>query len=71
MDKRITVTIASNSHEGNIYAILGKVRQEMRKRQLIQKYNDLYFDVLNSDSYTAAIARIRQDINLVDSDAAI
>ena len=71
MENRITVTIASRGHEGNIYAILGKVRTEMRKRQLIQKYNDLYFDVLNSGSYTDAVARIRQDINLVDSDKAI
>lgn len=71
MEKRITVTIASRGHEGNIYAILGKVRTEMRKRQLIQAYNDLRDGVLNSESYTDAIARIRQDINLVDSDGAI
>jgi len=71
MEKRITVTVASRGHEGNIYAILGKVRQEMRKRQLIQAYNDLRDDVMNSGSYADAIARIRQDVNLVDSHGAI
>lgn len=70
MDK-VTITIASKGFEGNIYAILGKVRYEMRKRQLIQKYNDLYFDVLNSKSYTEAIARIRQDVDLIDTDNVI
>ena len=71
MDKRITVTIASGGPEGNIFMILTKVRQEMRKRQLIQAYNDLRDDVTNSHSYADAIARIRQDINLIDTDGAI
>ena len=71
MEKRITVTVASKGPEGNIHAVLGKVRQEMRKRQLIQAYNDLRDDVLNSGSYRDAIARIRQTVNLVDTDKAI
>lgn len=71
MEKPITITIASSSPEGNIYAILGKVRQEMHKKRLIQKYNDLYTDVCNSSSYTDAIARIRQDVNLIDTDEVI
>jgi len=69
--EKITVTIASRGPEGNVHAILAKIRQEMRKRQLIQKYNDIYFDVMNSGSYPDVIARIRQDINLVDSDGVI
>lgn len=65
---QIKITIASNGPEGNIYAILAKVRAEMRKRRLIQKYNDLYCDVINCKSYQEAIARIRQDIELIDTD---
>ena len=71
MEKRITVIIASKGYEGNIYAILNKVRTEMRKRQLIQAYNDLRDDVLKSGSYTDAIARIRQTVDLIDTDKVI
>ena len=69
--KQIKITIASNGPEGNIYAILAKVRVEMRKRRLIQKYNDLYCDVTNCKSYQEAIARIRQDVDPVDTDKQI
>jgi hypothetical protein len=69
--ERIKITIASSGPDGNIYSILGKVRAEMRKRRLIQKYNDLYFDVTNCNSYQEAIARIRQDVDLVDTDKII
>ena len=68
---QIKITIASGGPEGNIYAILAKVRAEMRKRRLIQKYNDLYCDVTNCKSYQEAIARIRQDIELIDTDKSI
>ncbi len=68
---QIKIAIASNGPEGNIYAILAKVRVEMRKRHLIQKYNDLYCDVTNCKSYQEAIARIRQDIELIDTDKSI
>lgn len=71
MEKRTTVTIASSGPEGNIYAILAKVRTEMQKRRLIQKYNDLQDDVFNCNSYQEAIARIRQDIELIDTDKII
>jgi hypothetical protein len=71
MESRITVTIASGGYQGNIYSILAAVRTAMRKRSLIQAYNDIYFDVTNSESYAAAIARIRQDVDLVDTDGKI
>ena len=69
--KKIEVTISSKSPEGNIYAILGKVQRAMRKAQLITAYNDLRDDVLNSGSYKDAIARIRQTVDLIDTDEAI
>lgn len=71
MNKRVTVTIASRGTGGNIYAILGEVRQAMRKAQLITAYNDLRDDVLSSNSYNEAIARIRQTVNLIDTDKVI
>ena len=68
---KITITIASRGTGGNIYAILGEVRQAMRKAQLITAYNDLRDDVLSSNSYNEAIARIRQTVNLIDTDKVI
>lgn len=69
--KKIEVTVASKGAGGNIYAILGAVQRAMRKAQLITAYNDLRDDVLNSGSYTEAIARIRQTVDLIDTDGAI
>ena len=71
MKNKPTVTIASKTAEGNIYSILGKVRAAMRKLSLVQGYNDLYCDVMKSESYTAAIARIRQDVDLIDTDGEV
>ena len=71
MDSRIKVTVSSRGAGGNIYAILGEVQRAMRKAQLIQAYNDLRDDVFNSGSYDAAIARIRQTVDLIDTDKAI
>ncbi|MDR3216821.1 MAG: hypothetical protein LBT55_05335 [Clostridiaceae bacterium] len=70
-DDKTTVTISSAGSGGNIYAILAAVRAEMRKRRLIQAYNDLYFDCLNSESYEAAIKRIRETVKLIDTDGRV
>jgi hypothetical protein len=64
----VTVRFASSGAGGNIFAILGSVRAEMRKKQLIQAYNDMLFDVQNTGSYDDALSRIRQDIKLIDTD---
>lgn len=69
--KKITVTVASRGAGGNIYAILAEVQRAMRKAGLITAYNGLRDDVLNSGSYGAAIARIRQTVDLVDTDKTI
>ena len=66
--KKIKITIASSGPGGNIYSILAKIRSELRKRGLMQEFNGLYFDVFNCKSYQEAIARIRQDIELIDTD---
>lgn len=68
---KIKVIIASRGAGGNIYAILGEVQRAMRKAQLIQAFYNLRDDVLNSGSYTEAIARIRQTVDLIDTDKAI
>jgi hypothetical protein len=69
--KKIEIRLASKSSQGNIYAILGLVQRAMRKAQLITAYNDLRDDVLNAGSYDEAIKRIRQTVDLVDTDGKI
>ena len=64
----ITVNFASSGAGGNIYAILGAARTAMRKKQLIQAYNDMLSEVQNTKSYEDALERIRQDIKLIDTD---
>ena len=66
-----TVTIASRGAGGNIYSILANVRAAMRKVALVEKYNTLYCDVTTCGSYGAAIARIRQDVDLIDTDGEV
>lgn len=68
---QVKITIASSGPEGNIYAILGKVREEMRKAMLMTAYNALQDDVFSCESYQEAIARIRQDVELIDTDKSI
>lgn len=71
MNKKPKVTIASSGQDGNIFFILAKVREVLRKDQRITDYNNLRDDVMKCGSYEDAIARIRQDVDLVDTDKAI
>ena len=70
MDKP-RVTIKSTGPEGNIYFILGKVRDTLRKERRYTDYNDLRDKVLNSKSYKEAIEHIREIVDLVDTDGKI
>jgi hypothetical protein len=71
MNNKLQVIISSRGAGGNIYSILANVRVAMRKVALVERYNKLYCDVSTSDSYAAAIARIRQDVELVDTDGEV
>jgi hypothetical protein len=71
MQKRVQARVASRGAEGNIFAILEVVRQALRKANCITEYNDLRDDVLSSPSYEAAITRIRQTVDLIDTDKQI
>ncbi len=66
-----SITINSIGAGGNIYAILARVRSEMRRLSLMQEYNDLYGDVMNCQSFEEAIERIRRDVDLIDADGKI
>lgn len=62
------VEFHSRGPEGNIYFILGKTRDILRRNRRINDYNDLWERVQKSKSYTAALAEIRKTIDLIDLD---
>ena len=62
------VEIHSQGPEGNIYFIIGKARDALRKARRISEYNDMWERVQKSKSYPAALAEIRKEIDLIDLD---
>lgn len=57
----------SRHESGNIFAILGMVRDEMRRQHRITEYNDLWQEVQKGD-YENALRLIREKVNLIDDD---
>ena len=53
---------------GNIFAILGLVRNEMRKQRRITEYNTMWQRVQNSKSYEEALKIVREYVELIDLD---
>lgn len=68
MMKKPTIEFESCGESGNIYHVLGLVRNALRKQQRIQDYNDCMERVLNLDSYKTALGIIREYVKLVDLD---
>lgn len=64
------VEFHSRGPEGNIYFILGKIRDALRHERKISDYNDIWERVQKSESYTAALAEIRKTVDLIDLDGA-
>lgn len=62
------VEFHSRGPEGNIYFIIGKARDALRRERRITAYNDMWERVQNCGSYTAALAEIRKEIDLIDLD---
>lgn len=60
----------SRGPEGNIYFILGKTRDALRWERRITAYNDMWERVQKCESYSAALAEIRKEIDLIDLDGA-
>lgn len=52
--------------DGNIYVILIKVREALRKQRRIQDYNDCWEQVQMCKSYPEALEIIRKYVNLVE-----
>lgn len=62
------VEFNSRKESGNIYAILGQVKLQLRKLKRINDYNEIYFAVTQCGSYEEALKIIRDKIDLVDLD---
>ena len=71
MMKKPRIEFNSSGESGNIFWVLSKVRDVLRKQQRITEYNDLRDQVLNSKSYAEALAYIREKVDLVDLDGKI
>lgn len=56
----------SKGPTGNIYAILGNVRNALTKQRRITDFNSLRDAVFESSSYEDALAEIRKYVNLID-----
>lgn len=66
MNKKITIYYESRGPSGNIYAVLGAVRTELRKRHRITEYNDIWERVQNAKSYDEALEIIGEKFKLID-----
>ena len=62
------IEFSSCGPSGNIYYILGMVREELRKQRRYNDYNELRDKVCSSASYTEALHHIRDVVELVDKD---
>jgi hypothetical protein len=68
VNRKPRVEFRSSGESGNTLHILCLVRDALRKQRRIQEYNDLRDSVLNSGSYTEALAHMRESVNLIDLD---
>ena len=64
--EKARIEFDSMGESGNIYWILGKVRDALRKQRRITDYNNLWDRAQSSGSYTEALAIIREYVDLVD-----
>jgi hypothetical protein len=62
------IQFQSTGPSGNIFWILGAARKELQKQRRITDYNTMWERVQASQSYTAALAIIREYVELVDTD---
>ena len=66
--KKAEIHFRSRGPSGNVYAIIGAVREQMQKERRITDYNEMWERVHDSWSYPDALAVIREYVNLIDDD---
>lgn len=65
---RPDVHFRSVHESGNIYFLLGLVRNALQKERRITEYNDLRDQVFSSGTYNEAMIVINQHVHLIDDD---
>ena len=65
---RPEIHFASKHSSGNIFWIMGAVRDALRKERRISEWNDLYQEVTNSNSYEEALRLMNEHVHLIDDD---
>ena len=56
----------SRAESGNIFHVLARVRDVMRKGRRITEFNDMWQEVQNSGSYEDALTIIGRHVPLID-----
>lgn len=64
--KELVIEFDSRGPSGNIFHILGLVRDALRKQRRIIDYNDCWERVQKSSSYEEALKIIREYVELID-----
>ena len=61
-----TIKYNPRGEDGNIFVILAKTREALRKQRRLQDYNDCWHAVQKCKSYEEALEIIRRYVNLVE-----
>ena len=65
---RPEIHFASRHSSGNIFVILGLVREALRKQRRYTEFNDLMDRVQQQMDYKSALDVIREKVDLIDDD---
>ena len=65
--KKAEIHFSSSGPSGNIFYIMGKVRQQMQKERRITDWNNAWERIQQTD-YAGALAIMRELVTLIDDD---
>lgn len=65
--KKAEIHFSSSGPSGNIFHIMGKVRQQMQKERRITDWNNAWERIQKTD-YAGALAIMRELVTLIDDD---
>lgn len=64
--EKARIEFDSMGQSGNVFWILGAVKDALRKQRRITEYNTMWERVQSSGSYTEALSIMREYVDLVD-----
>ena len=66
--KKPIVEYTRKGPRGNVYYILGQVRDALRKQHRITDYNNMWEKIQNCHSYEEALDSMKEYVELVEKD---